>query len=156
MEVVWIRLFSTYIGPVVYSFARILAAYLVATFAGSQIYRFWSRRHDRESPLVWVSLAFFGLLALLAADGRIEMRGNLRVLLGVAPFAGVIGFLTPMLVDRWSAGDPDRAGRAYAVNVAGLHPRTAAGRVLSFAMVRRAERPCCCWPCPGLPWQSRR
>jgi spermidine synthase len=119
MEVVWIRLFSAYIGPVVYSFARILAAYLLATFAGSQVYRWWSRRHDRESLLVWVSLAFLGLLALLAADGRFEMRGTFRVLLGVAPFAGVIGFLTPMLVDRWSAGDPDRAGRAYAVNVVG-------------------------------------
>jgi spermidine synthase len=35
------------------------------------------------------------------------------------PFAAVIGFLTPMLVDRWSGGDPDRAGRAYAVNVVG-------------------------------------
>ena len=119
MEVVWIRLFSTYIGSMVYSFAKILAAYLVATFAGSQIYRLWSRRYDRDSPLIWVSLAFFSLLALLAADGRLEMRGSLRVLLGVAPVAGVIGFLTPMLVDRWSAGDPDRAGRAYAVNVVG-------------------------------------
>jgi spermidine synthase len=47
------------------------------------------------------------------------LDGTLRVLLGVVPFAGVIGFLTPMLVDRWSAGDPDRAGRAYAVNVVG-------------------------------------
>jgi hypothetical protein len=35
------------------------------------------------------------------------------------PFAGMMGFLTPMLVDRWSSGDPDRAGRAYAVNVLG-------------------------------------
>ena len=119
MEVVWIRLFSVYIGPVVYSFARILAVYLAATFAGSQVYRIWSRRHDRENPLLWVSLAFFGLLSLLAADGRIELDSSLRVLLGVGPFACVIGFLTPMLVDRWSAGDPDRAGRAYAVNVAG-------------------------------------
>ena len=32
MEVIWIRLFTAYIGPVVYSFARILAAYLGATF----------------------------------------------------------------------------------------------------------------------------
>ena len=119
MEVIWIRLFTTYIGPVVYAFARILAAYLAATFVGSQLYRIWSRRHHREHPLAWVSLALFGLLALLTADGRIEMNDNLRVLLGVAPFAAVIGFLTPMLVDRWSAGDPDRAGRAYAVNVAG-------------------------------------
>jgi hypothetical protein len=27
--------------------------------------------------------------------------------------------LTPMLVDRWAGGDPDRAGRAYALNVVG-------------------------------------
>jgi spermidine synthase len=119
MEVIWIRLFTAYIGPVVYAFARILAAYLGATFVGSQVYRLWSRRQDRENPLMWVSLALFGLLPLLTADGRITMNSNLRVLLGVAPFAGVIGFLTPMLVDRWSAGDPDRAGRAYAVNVVG-------------------------------------
>ncbi len=119
MEVIWIRLFSAYIGPLVYSFARILAAYLAATFAGSQVYRIWGRRHSRESPLVWISLGFLASLALLAADGRLELDGNLRVLLGVAPFAGVIGFLTPMLVDRWSGGDPDRAGRAYAVNVLG-------------------------------------
>ena len=119
MEVVWIRLFTAYIGPVVYAFARILAAYLGATFIGSQVYRMWSRRYERESPLVWISLAFFALLALVAADGRLELNSNLRVLLGVAPVAGVIGFLTPMLVDRWSGGDPDRAGRAYAVNVLG-------------------------------------
>jgi spermidine synthase len=47
------------------------------------------------------------------------MSSFLRILAGVAPFAGVIGFLTPMLVDHWSEGDPDRAGRAYAVNVLG-------------------------------------
>ena len=29
------------------------------------------------------------------------------------------GFMTPMLVDRWSRGNPDRAGRAYAVNAVG-------------------------------------
>ena len=47
------------------------------------------------------------------------MRSDLRIFLGVFPFSAVIGFLTPMLVDRWSKGDPDRAGRAYAVNVVG-------------------------------------
>jgi spermidine synthase len=41
------------------------------------------------------------------------------VALGIGPFCGVLGFLTPMLVDRWSGGDPDRAGRAYAVNAVG-------------------------------------
>ncbi len=120
MEVVWIRLFTFYIGAVVYSFAKILASYLLATFCGSQVYRLWSRRsRNHESRLLWVSLALFGLLPLLTADARVHILLDLRVLLGVFPFAAVIGFLTPMLVDRWSRGDPDRAGRAYAVNVLG-------------------------------------
>src|SRR6516164_5196823 len=120
MEVIWIRLFTPYVGPLVYSFAQILATYLLATFFGSQIYRFWSHRHNRESILMWISLAFFGVLPLLSADARLPLHYRyLRVFLGVAPFAAVIGFLTPMLVDRWSGGDPGRAGRAYAVNVIG-------------------------------------
>jgi predicted membrane-bound spermidine synthase len=34
-------------------------------------------------------------------------------------FCAMAGFLTPLLVDSWSSGDPDRAGTAYAVNIAG-------------------------------------
>jgi spermidine synthase len=119
MEVVWIRLFTPYLGAIVYSFAAILASYLLATFAGSQVYRLWSRSHGRESRLAWISLALLGLLPLLTADSRIHLMVRLRVLLGVMPVSAVIGFLTPMLVDHWSGGDPNRAGRAYAVNVVG-------------------------------------
>ena len=119
MEVVWIRIFTAYVGPEVYSFAIILATYLVSTFIGSQVYRLWSRRSDRESKLVWISLALLGLLALVTADARLIMVQLFRVMVGVGPFSAVVGFLTPLLVDRWSAGDPDRAGRAYAVNVLG-------------------------------------
>ena len=119
VEVIWIRLFTPYVGPVVYSFAKILASYLLATFVGSQLYRRWSRRRTVEGPLLWISLALFGVLPLLTADARLPLTADLRVFLGIAPFAGVIGFLTPMLIDRWSGGDPDRAGRAYAINVVG-------------------------------------
>jgi spermidine synthase len=122
MEVIWIRLFTPYVGSLVYSFAQILAIYLASTFAGSQLYRLWSRRHDRESRLAWLSLALLGLLPLITSDARLVLAAKLaplRVLFGVAPFSAAMGFLTPMLVDRWSRGDPDRAGRAYAVNVAG-------------------------------------
>jgi spermidine synthase len=38
---------------------------------------------------------------------------------GIVLFSALAGFLTPMLVDSWSCGDPDRAGTAYAVNVLG-------------------------------------
>ena len=119
MELIWIRLFTPYMGPVVYSFGMILVAYLSATFAGSQIYRYWSRSRTQENRLTWISLALLGMLPLLTGDARLPLHPLARVFLGVMPFAGMIGFLTPMLVDRWSGGDPDRAGRAYAVNVVG-------------------------------------
>src|SRR3984893_16706143 len=119
MELLWIRLFTPYIGPVVYSFGMILVAYLLATFVGSRVYRHWSRTRKQESRLTWISLALLGMLPLLTADTRVHWHLVLRVFLGVMPFAGMMGFLTPMLVDRWSGGDPDRAGRAYAVNVVG-------------------------------------
>ena len=119
MEVVWIRLFTPYVGPVVYAFATILAAYLLATFAGSRIYRWWSRSNRRESELAWVALVPLGMLPLVTSDVRLSLGASFRVFLGVAPFAALMGFLTPMLVDRWSGGDPDRAGRAYGINVLG-------------------------------------
>jgi len=119
MELVWIRLFTPYVGPVVYAFATILAVYLLATFAGSRFYRWWSRANRRESELAWFALVPLGMLPLVTSDIRLSLGSSLRVLMGVAPFAAVMGFLTPMLVDRWSGGDPDRAGKAYAVNVLG-------------------------------------
>ncbi|HMG85179.1 MAG TPA: hypothetical protein VK574_05525 [Terracidiphilus sp.] len=119
MEVIWIRLFTPYAGPVVYSFAFILISYLAATFVGSFVYRRFNTGGEVDPYLSWVLLAFLGLLSLLTSDPRFPLNTPLRVLLGVGPFAGWIGYLTPMLVDRWAAGDPDRAGRAYAVNVLG-------------------------------------
>jgi predicted membrane-bound spermidine synthase len=119
MEVVWVRLFTPYVGAIVYSFALILVSYLAATFVGSALYRDSSIHRDPNRQLNWIMLALMGLLPLLMSDPRLPLNGVIRVILGVAPFAGMIGFLTPMLVDRWSAGDPDRAGRAYALNVLG-------------------------------------
>ena len=119
MEVVWIRQFTPYVGTVVYAFASILATYLVSTFIGLQIYRLWSRKNRREGNLIWVLLGFFALLPLLAANPGIHVSRMVRLIVGIAPFSGVLGFLTPLLVDRWSGGDPGKAGKAYAVNVLG-------------------------------------
>lgn len=119
MEVVWIRLFTPYLGPLVYAFAAILVSYLTATFAGSTLYRIASRSRRPNGRMGWISLALLGLIPLVTSDPRLEMFAVLRVLIGVAPFAAVMGFLTPLLVDQWSGGDPDRAGKAYAVNVVG-------------------------------------
>jgi spermidine synthase len=133
MEMVWIRLYTVYIGPLVYSFALILCSYLFGTFVGSSVYRDASKRKSFvESQAVWVLIPLFGSLPLLLADPRVPLHLIFRVVLGVGPFAAAVGYLTPMLVDRWASGDPDRAGTAYAVNIAGciLGPLLAA-----FAML---------------------
>jgi spermidine synthase len=119
MEVVWVRCYTPYFGTVVYAFAAILGVYLLATFLGSVVYRLWSSRRTEENPLIWTVLATCALLPLLAASPFIQMDHVLRLVLGVAGFTGLLGFITPMLVDRFSAGDPGKAGAAYATNVVG-------------------------------------
>jgi len=121
MEVVWVREFTPYVGTVVYAFAGILAVYLAATFLGSRIYRGWSRRagYFSESPVLWALLALAALFPLVTSSPGIHLAKGLRTMLGIAPFTGLLGFLTPMLVDRRSGGDPGKAGSAYAVNVLG-------------------------------------
>ena len=119
MEVVWVRQFTPYLGTVVYAFASILGIYLSATYFGSRVYRSWSATRNRESPLLWTLLGISALLPLLAENPAIPFPGIFRAILGIAPFTAVLGFITPMLVDRWSAGDPAKAGSAYAINVAG-------------------------------------
>jgi len=119
LEVVWIRQFTPYLGTVVYAFATVLAVYLGSTFLGSRIYRYWSRTHLQEGRLVWVFLGLSALLPLFFADPQFGIGKSFRLFFGLAPFSALLGFVTPMLVDRWSGGDPDQAGRAYAVNVVG-------------------------------------
>jgi spermidine synthase len=119
MEVVWTREFTAFVGTFVYSFATILGVYLAATFIGSSVYRIWSRRHSDDGTLVWLFVWLAALVPLLAADSRLGLPARMRVPLGIAAFSGLLGFLTPRLVDRFSEGDPNRAGVGYAVNVAG-------------------------------------
>ncbi len=129
MEVVWTRQFVPFQGSVVYAFATILTVYLGATVAGSRIYRAWASRRRLASggdPASTASIlaGFCGLLPLLAADPRLplgfqQLFGVARVAVGIGPFCGVLGFLMPMLIDRWSSGDPGRAGKAYAINTLG-------------------------------------
>jgi len=119
MEVVWIREFTPFIGTVVYAFASILAVYLAGSFVGSRIYRSLNSQRMRESSSLWALLGLFSLLPLLAASPSLGFDGWLRLVIGIAPFTALLGYLTPMLVDRWAAGDPAKAGKAYAVNVLG-------------------------------------
>lgn len=139
MEVVWVRCYTPYFGTVVYSFASILGIYLLATLIGSVFYRRWSPYHSQEKPLVWTLLGTFALLPLVAASPTIHMTRDVRLLLGVAPFTGLLGFITPMLVDRFSSGNPTKAGRAYAINIVGciLGPLVSGFGLLPFISERR-------------------
>src|SRR5256885_14346705 len=61
---------------------------------------------------------------MAAADPLLSLRIDFMEL-GAARLASIVlfcalaGFLTPMLVDSRSSGDPRQAGTAYAVNVLG-------------------------------------
>ena len=132
LEVVWVRQFTPFLGTVVYAFATILTVYLLATFFGSVLYRQWSFLTSRPESRAWAEVAWFStgsfaLLSLVGADPRLgitdvpEIHGIslARVVIGFAPFCAAVGFLTPALVDRYSSGNPRRAGSAYALNVFG-------------------------------------
>jgi spermidine synthase len=118
VEVVWIRLFTPALGTVVYAFAAILALYLGATYVGSSIYR--RGKYGEASPgnLFLASLALSVVLPLLLCDPRLRIIYPLRVA-AILPFSLAVGFVTPMVLDRVSQGDPDRAGRGYAINITG-------------------------------------
>ena len=127
MEVVWTRLYTRYLSTLVYAFAGILALYLASTYLGSQLYKAWARwKKGSDGAWLWV-VALVGLLALLplwASDPAMRtgpgfFGGLGRVWRGIGPFCAALGFLTPLLVDRYAAGSAQRAGYAYAVNVVG-------------------------------------
>jgi spermidine synthase len=127
-EVVWVRMFTAWLGTVVYAFAAILALYLGATYLGSWIYRRWICRTwifrtwkvaARLDNRLWSLLALSLLIPLVTADPRLPLPALLRVSLGIVPFSAALGFITPCLLDRISEGDPNAAGSAYGLNIIG-------------------------------------
>jgi predicted membrane-bound spermidine synthase len=131
MEVVWTRAFTPVLKTQVYSFALILFTYLGATFAGSFWYRLDLRRGKSRSLADLISMgALAALIPVLVNDprlinmtatGTIELRSAtvILILLSICPLCAVLGYLTPSLIDNYSAGQPAEAGRAYALNVCG-------------------------------------
>ena len=91
-------------------------------------------------------LALFAVIPMVAADPLLPLRigshelGAVR-LASIVLFCALAGFLTPMLVDSWSLGDPRQAGTAYAVNVLGsiIGPILAGFWLLPWRGERRAS-----------------
>jgi spermidine synthase len=118
VEVVWIRLFTPALGTVVYAFATILGLYLGSTYVGSLIYRRGKFGEDTPRNFFLASLALTVLLPLLLCDPRLRIIYPLRVV-AILPFSLAMGLVTPMILDRVSQGDAERAGRGYAINITG-------------------------------------
>jgi spermidine synthase len=119
MEIVWIRLYVPFLGTVVYAFAAILGIYLLCTFLGSQIYRYRKSNQADLTNLFWLGLGCTSLLPLLFTYTYMPIENIMRLLIGIGPFSCLLGYITPLLVDRWSQGIPERAAYAYAINIAG-------------------------------------
>ena len=129
MEVVWTRAFTPVLKTQVYSFAMIVFTYLGATFAGSWMYR---RALRKKSPLstgkLIAALAITAFLPVLVNDSRFVVANWLKgmdtfsaiiLLASICPVCALLGYLTPSLIDEYAAGQPTKAGQAYAINVLG-------------------------------------
>lgn len=140
LEVCWTRDFTFTLATTIYAFAAILAVYLLATFAGSLVYRDLRARAmvpPAERLLGW--LFPLALLPVLLSDPRLGYGGAM-VLLSIMPFCGMLGFVTPALIDRFAADDPRRAGAYYALNIVGgiLGPLVAGYLLLPVLGIRWA------------------
>ncbi len=119
MEVAWTRAFTAVLGTQVYSFAALLFGYLLATWVGSLAYRRDLAKGGvlpTERIVAWLAIA--ATLPIVLNDPRLHLH-IAGVFLGILPFCGLLGYLTPKLIDRYSAGSPDAAGFSYALNVLG-------------------------------------
>ena len=151
MEVVWSRAFTPTLKTQVYSFAMIIFAYLGATFLGSLLYR-WDLRRNKVKPMALIisMLAVSAFLPTIVNDPRwlaqlfwsthIHGTSALILLASIGPFCALLGYLTPRLIDDYAAGQPQRAGQAYAVNVLGciLGPLVGCYLLLPFVSERSA------------------
>jgi predicted membrane-bound spermidine synthase len=148
MEVVWSRAFTVVLKTQVYSFAAIVFVYLGATFIGSFIYRRHLRRKRSESIgtlLLLLSMAVFlpvvlndPLFVVQSAGYTFDLASIFIILASICPLCGLLGYLTPKLIDDYSAGEPSKAGEAYALNILGciLGPLVAAYLLLPFMSER--------------------
>jgi spermidine synthase len=155
LEMVWTRAFTPVLRTQVYSFALIVVTYLGATFIGSWFYRRDLERKSAKSlAAIIVVLAVAAFLPIVAVDPRVlptelnwyfgmyqeRWAAALVVLAGICPLCGVLGYLTPSLVDQYAGGQPAAAGKAYSINVVGciLGPLFASYVLLPFLSERMA------------------
>jgi len=137
-EVVWTRAFTPVLTTTIYAFGALLAVYCLATGVGVFMYRrhAMNKRGLSTSKLLTYTAAF-SFLPIVLNDPRF-FSNIFVVLVSLMPFCAALGYLTPKLVDHYSAGSPLRAGRAYAINILGciIGPLIAGYVMLPYLGVR--------------------
>lgn len=119
MEVTWIRGFTPVLGTTVYAFAGVLATYLFSMILGSHLYRRDLNKKKTISTLKLIGACFlFAFFPIFLSDPHTNPTVT-NLLLSILPICVVLGYLTPKLIDQFSKGNPNEAGRAYAVNIIG-------------------------------------
>ncbi len=121
MEIVWVRAFTPVFGTNIYSFASLLAVYLLATCAGSTLYRKHLKiQKVADTSRIITILAEVSFLPVLLNDPKLwHGHGIPMVVLSIFPICACLGYLTPKLIDQYSAGAARGAGIAYAINITG-------------------------------------
>ena len=135
MEVGWVRDFTPVLGNEIYAFSGLLATYLFATGAGSWLYRRRARGKSALSLDVPTALlSLFAFLPVALIDPRGDYPHGPLVLASLVPFCAALGYLTPLLIDRWTLGNSERVGPIYAWNILGciLGPLTASYLLLPY------------------------
>ena len=153
LEIVWTRAYAPVLGTMVYSFAFLLAGYLLATYIGSVFYRRDLQGNKVKSPITIIILAsLFVFIPILINDPQLFIYGGrtymlnasnimkyfIQIVLTIFPFCMALGYLMPLLVDQYSKGKPFEAGKIYTVNVIGciLGPLFASYLLLPFLGVK--------------------
>jgi spermidine synthase len=120
MEVAWVRNFTPVLGNEVYAFSGLLATYLLATWIGSWLYRYNLKNNKTVSIVAPTALlSVFSILPIALNDPNWPPLSHWQVLPSLIPFCATLGYLTPLIVDLWSEGSPERAGKGYAWNILG-------------------------------------
>ena len=134
LEIVWTRAYAPVLGTMVYSFAFLLAGYLLATYIGSFLYRKNLQCNKVKSPVTIITLiSLFVFIPILINDPQLFVYGGktymlssdnivkyfIQIVLTIFPFCMALGYLMPLLVDQYSKGKPFEAGKIYTVNVIG-------------------------------------
>lgn len=90
LQVVGVRILGQHLENTIYTFAHILAAYLVATSLGALLYQRFAARAVAGRP-GWVVMAMLWLLALLVVPAALTLAQGPALLAGLAPEASGLG-----------------------------------------------------------------